>query len=185
MHHDSDISGMKVAILLDQQYEDLEFWYPYYRLKEEGCQVVAVSAKAGETYPSKHGYPAKSDVSAGDVKAGDFDAVVVPGGFSPDFMRRQDSMVNFIRDAADARIPIACICHGVWMLCCTGALRGRNCTSYKSIRYDVENAGGRWVDKECVRDGPIITSRTPADLVAFCRTLIDAMAEAHAPAGAK
>ena len=106
------LQGKKIAIMLDQQYQEMEVWYPYYRLKEEAAQVVLVAPKAKTSYASKLGYPCVSDVAASDVRAGDFDAVLMPGGWCPDFMRRDESMIGFIRDAAAAGIVLAAICHG-------------------------------------------------------------------------
>ena len=169
------LDGKKIAIMLEQQYQELEVWYPYYRFKEEGAKVVRVAPKHGETYPSKLGYPCPSDAAASDVRAGDFDAVVVPGGWSPDFMRRDESMIRFIQDAAKANIVLAAICHGGWMLCCTDALRGKQATSFVAIKHDMLNAGAKWVDQECVVDGKLITSRKPDDLPAFCAAIIRAL----------
>lgn len=166
------IRGKKIAILLAQQYEDIELWYPYYRFKEEGARVTLVAAKAEETYPSKHGYPARSDVAAADVKASDFDAILVPGGFAPDFMRREQSILDFISDAADGEMVLAAICHGVWLFCTTDVLRGRKATSFFAIRWDVMNAGAKWLDLEVVIDDRLVTSRCPADLPAFCKSVI-------------
>src|SRR3954468_21567867 len=92
--------GIRVAVLVEKFYEDLELWYPVLRLREAGCDVKIVGPKAGETYASKHGYPARAAVSAGDVRAGDFDAVVIPGGYSPDHMRRHRAMVDLVTEAA-------------------------------------------------------------------------------------
>ena len=169
------LDGKKIAILLEQQYQEMEVWYPYYRLKEEGAQVVRVAPKAGENYPSKLGYPCPSDAAAKDVRAGDFDAVVIPGGWSPDFMRRDENMIRFIQDAAKADLVLAAICHGGWMLCCTDALRGKQATSFVAIKHDMLNAGAKWVDQECVVDGKLITSRKPDDLPAFCAAIIRAL----------
>jgi len=171
------LKGRKVAIMLDQMYQELEVWYPYYRLKEEGAEVVLVGPQAGVTYPSRFGYPCVSDAAARDVKAGALDAVVVPGGFAPDFMRRDQSMVDFIVRCADAGMILAAICHGAWMLCCTDALRDRTATCFHAIKYDVINAGARWVDREVCIDGNVITSRKPDDLPAFTLAVIDALAE--------
>jgi protease I len=169
------LDGKKIALMLDEQYQELEVWYPYYRLIEEGAQVVRVAPKAGKSYPSKLGYPCKSDAAAADVKGSDFDAVIVPGGWCPDFMRRDESMIEFIQQCAEAKIVLAAICHGGWMLCCTDALRGRRATSFVAIRHDMINAGAQWVDAECVVDGNVITSRKPDDLPAFCQAIIDAV----------
>lgn len=173
----------KVAILLANLYEDLELWYPYYRFKEEGYDVTLVADKGGETYASKHGYPAKADVSAADVRASDYDAIVIPGGFGPDFMRRSEAMLEFVRQAVKSNLLIGAICHGVWMLCHTDILRGRKCTSFYAIRFDVQNAGGKWVDLECCVDGNLITSRCPSDLPAFCKTICQALSKTLEPAG--
>src|SRR5947209_14612105 len=113
----SDVQGKRVAVLVEKLYEDLELWYPVLRLREAGCDVKIVGPKAGETYASKHGYPAKADVAAGEVQAGDFDAVVIPGGYSPDHMRRHKAMVDLVTQAARQGKVLAAICHGPWMLC--------------------------------------------------------------------
>ena len=169
-----------VAILVEKIYEDLELQYPRLRLKEAGHTVDVIGPKAGETYVGKHGYPQKSEKAAKDVKASDYDLVDIPGGTSPDHMRRSGDMIKFVRDAAAKNIPLAAICHGPWMLCSTTALKGRRCTSYMSIVHDVINAGGKWVDEECVVDGPIITSRTPDDLPAFTKAILQLVSEGRA-----
>ncbi|HLL90179.1 MAG TPA: type 1 glutamine amidotransferase domain-containing protein, partial [Tepidisphaeraceae bacterium] len=157
----------KIAILVEKIYEDLELQYPKYRLKEAGHTVEIVGPEAGKEYVGKHGYPQKAEKAAKDVRAADYDLIVIPGGTSPDHMRRSEHMVRFVLDAAKLGKPMAAICHGPWMLCTADVLRGRRCTSYQSIAWDVANAGGQWVDEACVVDGPVITARTPDDLPAF------------------
>jgi len=169
------LSDKRIALMLDEQYQELEVWYPYYRLKEAGARVVLVGPKEHETYRSKLGYPCVSDTAARDVEGGDFAAVIVPGGWAPDYMRRDESMIRFIRQCAEAKIILAAICHGGWMLCCTDALRGRRATSFIAIRHDMLNAGAEWVDEECVVDGNVITARCPDDLPAFCGAIIRAL----------
>lgn len=169
------LAGKRVAVLVEKLYEDLELWYPVYRLREAGAEVTIVGPKAGESYPSKHGYPARADAAADSVRAGDFDAVVIPGGYSPDHMRRHEAMVGFVRDAAKQGKVLAAICHGPWMLCSTDALRGRRVTGFFSVRHDIENAGGTYADEPCVRDGNVVTSRTPDDLPAFMRGIFAAL----------
>ena len=168
----SGVSGKRVAVLVEKFYEDLELWYPVYRLREAGCDVKIGGPKAGETYASKHGYPAKSDGAAADVKAEDFDAVIIPGGYSPDHMRRTPAMIKLVADAAHLGKVVAAICHGPWMLCSARCIKDRNITGFFAIRDDVENAGGVWQDGPCVRDGNLVTSRTPEDLPAFMQGIL-------------
>jgi len=170
----------KIAILVEKIHEDLELQYPRLRLKEAGHTVDIVGPKAGETYVGKHGYPQKAEKSAADVKASDYQLIVIPGGSSPDHMRRNEHMVKLVRDAAAKNIPMAAICHGPWMLCSTNVLRGKRCTSYMSIVHDVINAGGTWVDEEVVVDGNIITSRTPDDLPSFSNAILQLVSEGKA-----
>ena len=173
----SDVKGKRVAVLVEKIYEDLELWYPVLRLREAGCDVKIVGPKAGETYLSKHGYPAKAEVAASEVKASDFDAIVIPGGYSPDHMRRHPPMVDLVTHAGKLGKILASICHGPWMLCSAKCLKGRKVTGFFAIRDDVENAGGIWQDAACVRDGNIVTSRTPDDLPAFMQGILTALEE--------
>ena len=172
-----DPKGTRVAVLVEQQYQEMEVWYPVYRLREAGCKVTLIGPEAGQTYPSKLGYPAKSDKAAADVSANDFDAVVIPGGFAPDFIRRTDAMIRLVSDMAEQGKIVAAICHGPWVLCSTQALKGKKATCFFAIKDDVSNAGGKYVDAEVVRDGNLITSRKPDDLPAFLQTIIQAARE--------
>jgi protease I len=162
----------RVAILVEKIYEDLELQYPKYRLREAGHVVDVIGPKKGETYIGKHGYPQVAEMSASDARAENYDLLVIPGGTSPDHMRRSEHMVRLARDFAKLGKPMAGICHGPWLMCSTPSLRGRRCTSYMSIVDDVLNAGGVWVDEACVVDGNIITSRTPEDLPAFMKAIL-------------
>ena len=175
----SNVKGKRVAVLVEKFYEDLELWYPVMRLREAGCDVKIVGPKAGETYASKHGYPAKSDVAASEVKASDFDAIIIPGGYSPDHMRRHPPMVDLVTQAAKQGKILASICHGPWMLCSAKCLKGKKVTGFFAIRDDVENAGGIWQDAACVRDGNIVTSRTPDDLPAFMQGILAALGDSQ------
>lgn len=174
---DSNLKSKRVAVLVEKLYEDQELWYPVLRLREAGCAVSIVGPKAGESYASKYGYPAKADVSAEDVRASDFDAIIIPGGYSPDHMRRHKAMVDLVSDGARQGLLLAAICHGGWMLCSARCLKGRRVTGFHSIRDDVENAGGIWQDGACVQDGNLITSRSPNDLPAFMQGILAALAE--------
>lgn len=158
---------MSVAILTAEFFEDVELWYPYYRLAEAGLDVELVGAEAGRTYPGKKGTEATATLAAGDASASSVEAVVVPGGYSPDHMRRVPAMVDLLRDVGRAGKPVAAICHGPWMLISAGLVEGRRVTSFHSIRDDLVNAGADWVDEAVVVDGNVVTSRTPADLPAF------------------
>ncbi len=169
------LAGKRVAVLVEQQYQEMEVWYPVYRLREAGCEVVLVGPEAGKTYPSKLGYPAKADASAKDTSADRFHAIVIPGGFAPDYIRRSEPMLKLVRDLSAQGKPVAAICHGPWVLCSTTALKGKKVTCFHSIKDDVTNAGGTYVDQEVVIDGNVITSRTPDDLPAFVVAIIEQM----------
>jgi protease I len=171
------LAGKRVGILVEQQYEDLELWYPYYRLREAGCLVSLIGPEDERVYPSKHGYPAKSDHTARDCHSNDFDGLIIPGGFCPDYIRRCEAMLRLVREMHDAEKPIAAICHGPWVLCSTKALKGRQATGFYAIKDDMVNAGAEWVDDEVVVDGHIITSRRPADLPAFAVAFMKAIAD--------
>jgi len=168
------LKGKHLAILLEQIYEDPEFWYPYYRFLEEGAEVTVIAPEVKE-YKSKYGYPAKADLAASDALAENYDAVIIPGGYSPDHMRRSKEMIEFVSDAHKKGKIIAAICHGPWMLASARAVKDREVTAFYSIKDDLVNAGARFVDSEVVCDGNLITSRSPQDLPAFCREIISAL----------
>jgi protease I len=173
-----ELEGRRAAVLVEQQYQEMEVWYPVYRLREAGCKVTLVGPEAGQTYPSKLGYPARSDKAAGDVSADDFDAIVVPGGFAPDFLRRHEAVLKLVGAMAEQGKVVAAICHGPWVLCSTQALKGRRATCFFAIKDDVTNAGAKYTDAEVVRDGNLITARKPDDLPAFVLAIIQAVREA-------
>ena len=165
----------RVCILAEKFYEEMELWYPYFRLQEAGCVVDLVGTRAGEVYEGKHGYPVKADKDSASVKAADYDLVLIPGGYSPDHMRRCAATLKLVREAAALNKPLAAICHGGWMLASCADLKGRRLTSYTSIKDDLVNAGALWVDQDVVVDGNLITSRTPQDLVPFTRAMLGAL----------
>jgi protease I len=166
------LKGKKVLILVETLYNEFEFWYPYYRLKEAGAQVTVVGSGSAETYQSKAGLPVAVDTTADNVTVADFDGVVIPGGYAPDHMRRYPAMVGLVKGFAEAGKLVAAICHAGWMLVSADIIRGRTVTSYFSIKDDLINAGGNWVDQDAVVDGSLVTSRTPDDLPVFMRAII-------------
>ncbi|HET7876069.1 MAG TPA: type 1 glutamine amidotransferase domain-containing protein [Methylomirabilota bacterium] len=169
------LKGKRVAILAENLYQEMELWVPYYRLKEEGADVKIVGAGGAKSYASKHGYPVNVDVQADTVAAVEFDAVIVPGGYAPDVMRRHEAMVRLVREAAQQGKVVAAICHAGWMLVSAGVVEGKKVTSFFSIKDDMVNAGGDWLDQDVVVDGNLITSRKPDDLPAFCREIVRAL----------
>jgi protease I len=178
--------NLRACVLVEQQYQEMEVWYPVYRLREAGCQVTLVGPEAGSNYPSKLGYPCKSDKAAKEVKADDFDLLVIPGGFAPDYLRRHDAVLKLVSTMAEQGKVVAAICHGPWVLCSTQALKGKKATCFFAIKDDVINAGANYVDAEVVRDGNLITSRKPDDLPAFLTAILQAARERKpAAAGAR
>ena len=168
-----ELKGKRIAILVDQAYQEMEIWYPLYRFREAGAEVVTVGAKAGATYPSKLGYPCVADKSYDEVSAADFDGLVAPGGYAPDHIRRHPKANQLIADINVQGKLIAAICHGGWCLCSAhGMLKGRRVTSFFAIKDDMINAGATWEDAEVVVDRNLVTSRKPDDLPAFCRASI-------------
>ena len=166
------MAAKKIAIMVDEMYQVLEVWYPYYRFCEAGLEVNLVAAEAGKEYHSKEGYPCLSEVSAREVNAGDYDCMLVPGGFAPDFMRRNADVIKFANDMVNAGRIIAAICHGGWLLCSTQIYKGKRATCFMAIKDDIKNAGAEYVDAECVVDGNLITSRKPDDLPDFCTAIL-------------
>jgi protease I len=172
-----ELSGRKIIIFVEKMYNDREFWYPYYRLKEAGAEVLVAGPVAGLTYTGAAGIPAKSDAAAAEISAGDFDGLVIPGGYAPDHMRRHPAMVGLVRDMVESGRVVAAICHAGWMLASAGILKGRTVTSFFAIKDDIIHAGANYVDQEVVIDGKLITSRTPDDLPAFAKAIIKALTD--------
>jgi protease I len=167
-----NLQNAQIAVLAENQYQELELWYPVMRLREEGANVMVVAPAADQIYSSKLGYPVTPDLGIADVRVSDFDAVVIPGGFAPEGMRKHKPMVDFVRDMNDKGNLVAAICHAGWMLASAGIARGRRLTCVPNIKDDVINAGANYVDEPVVTDGNLITSRLPGDLPDFCREIV-------------
>jgi len=166
----------RIAVLAEDQYEDLELWYPLIRMREAGAQVVVVGMPGVSQYKGKHGLPVTVDVTADRVTADSFDAVIIPGGYAPDKMRRHAAMLDLVRGIYERDGVVAAICHAGWVPISAGIVVGKRMTSVSAIRDDLVNAGVDWVDEEVVQDGNLISSRGPDDLPAFCRAILAALA---------
>lgn len=166
----------RVLILVETLYNDREFWYPYYRLQEEGAEVCVVGPEAKGEYRGKDGIVAKADKGMAEVRVEDYDAIIIPGGYAPDHMRRHPAMVGLVKDFDRAHKVVAAICHAGWMLASADILKGRRVTAFYAIKDDLVHAGATYVDEEVVCDGNLVTSRTPDDLPAFMREIIARLA---------
>jgi len=164
----------KVAIVLGEDFEDSEFTVPFERLKDAGHEVTVVGTERGRQVRGKRGKATiRIDAAAREVDPDDFDALIIPGGYSPDHLRLDRDVVRLVRAFADAAKPIAAVCHGPQLLIEADVVRGRTVTSWPSVRKDLENARARWVDREVVENGNLITSRKPDDLEAFSAAILE------------
>ncbi len=161
----------KVAVLVEDYYQVLEVWYPYLRLREEGIKTVLVGTGKRE-YKSKEGYAAEEELSIEKAKVDDFDAVIIPGGYAPDILRRYAKVNNFVKNMYEKGKIVAAICHAGWVLISAGILKDKKVTGFSAIKDDLINAGAQFIDREVVVDGNLITSRNPYDLPAFCTQII-------------
>lgn len=171
------LAGQKVLMFTGDVYEDLELWYPKLRLIEAGASVVVAGEQAGAAYAGKHGYPSRSDVAIDGVDTADFHALVVPGGFMPDRLRRLPRVLEIVREFFEAGKPVAAICHGGWIPISAGIYRGLRVTGSPGIKDDLINAGGLYEDASVVVDRNSVSSRRPDDLPDFCRSLIALMSK--------
>jgi protease I len=168
----------KVAFIVDEMFEDSEFRLPYDRVKEQGHQPTIVGLEKSKKLEGKKGDETITiEVGIDEVQPDSFDALVIPGGYSPDKIRTNEKMVAFTRAMVEAGKPVAAVCHAGWMLAEADVLKGKTVTSWPSIKTDLVNAGAEWVDQEVVEDGNLITSRNPGDLEAFSKTLLSQLAQ--------
>ena len=172
---DQPLMGKRILMFVGDVYEDLELWYPRLRMVEAGAEVVMAGQEAGQKYAAKHGYPCVSDVAVSQVRADQFDGLIVPGGFMPDRLRRDPAVLQLVRDFAAAKKLVAAICHGGWIPISAGVYRGVRVTGSPGIKDDLTNAGAIWEDAPVVIDGPFVSSRKPDDLPDFCRGILQVM----------
>ena len=170
------LKDRKVVVLLDEGFEDLEFWVTVMRLREEGAAVTIAGPKPGEAVPGKHSLEATADVSVDSVDSGAFDAVVVPGGWAPDKLRRYTSVTRLVRETHDAGRIVGLICHAGLVGISAGIVAGGRATGSLGIKDDLVNAGATWVDEPAFRDGTIVWGRVVEDIPDFCRELVAAIA---------
>lgn len=168
-----ELAGKRALIFVGDDYEDLELQYPKYRLREAGAEVVVAGLDAGVTHRGKHGYPQVADAALHAVSPDDFDALIVPGGWMPDKLRRYSEVLSITKAMHEQRKCVASICHGGWINISAGIVRGYRYTSTPGIKDDLVNAGvAEWVDEAVVVDRHHVSSRRPDDCPAFCRAII-------------
>lgn len=165
------MDAMDAAVFIENDFQDAEVLYPYYRLTEAGFEVQLAGPEK-KTYRGKYGYPLQADASIAEIKDRLFDVLVIPGGWAPDRLRRNADLLGVVRHHDAAQKTVAAICHGPWVLCSAGVLKGRTLTCFEAIKDDVKNAGGTYVDRDVVVDRNLVTSRKPDDLPAFCREIL-------------
>ncbi len=163
------LANKKIVLLIEDVYQDQEVWYPYFRLIEEGATVLVAGTGKKKVYKSKHGYEMEANAEASKIKADEVDGIIVPGGYAPDLLRRYDFVNKLVADIFKQGKLVASICHGQWVLCSAGILKGKKATCFFAIKDDVINAGATYSDAEVVVDGNLVTSRCPDDLPAMMR----------------
>ena len=162
----------KILIFVADNYEDLEAQYPKYRFLEAGFDVVVVGEKKDNIYKGKYGYPCKADASFDEINVNDFSALIIPGGYAPDKLRRIPKVLEITRQFHDQHKIIGFICHAGWVPISAKVLKGVTCTSFSAIKDDMENAGANWIDDAVVIDKHFVSSRCPDDLPLFCQAII-------------
>ncbi len=172
----NELKGKNIVMIAGDGFEDIELMYPLYRLKYEACaEVILAGAKAGQNLKGKNGLPVTTDVAFDDLDPGDFDALVIPGGQSPDHIRIYPAVIKFVQDFDRTGKPIAAICHAVQILITARLLKGKDATGWKSLVVDIEDAGAKYIDKPLVRSQQYIFSRQPTDVGFFCDAIINSL----------
>ncbi|PWW06158.1 protease I [Paenibacillus cellulosilyticus] len=169
------LHNQTVICLLDDEFEDLELWYPVYRVREEGAKVLYAGPTKGKTHIGKYGVPATADLSYDELDSASIDGLLVPGGWAPDKIRRYPKVLEIVRELNEQNKPIGQICHAGWVLISAKILNGRKVTSTPGIRDDMENAGAAWFDEPVVVDGNLISARRPPDLPEYGQAFVEAL----------
>ncbi len=170
-----DLSAARIAVLVDKSFEDLEFWVPTMRLQEEGAAVVVAGREADTTFTGKHGLTATTEVAARTLDADTLDAIVVPGGWAPDKLRRDDGVTDLVREMSAQKKIVAQICHAGLVGISAGIVDGRRATGSQGIKDDLVNAGAEWVDEAAFQEDHLVWGRVVKDIPAFCQTLVQAL----------
>ncbi len=173
---DSTLKSRRILVFVDDMYEDLELWYPKLRLQEAGAKVVVAGPEVGRSYAGKHGYPCRADAAINQMRASDFEGLVIPGGFMPEKLRRDPQVLRLVREFAAASKLVAAICHGGWIPISAGVYRDVRVTGSLGIKDDLINAGAHWEDAAVVVDRHFVSSRRPDDLPDFCRGILQVLA---------
>ncbi len=175
------LKGKKIAILTSEMYEDLELWYPYFRMKEEGAELEFISMiESPLEIMGRHYYPLKTDKSAREAKPDDYDAMIIPGGYAPDMLRKSEDILEFARAVSTANKPVGALCQGSMVLAAAGVLKGKKATAKSSVQQEIERSSRvpqeiGWQDQDMVVDGNLITARTKQALPEFSRAFIRAL----------
>lgn len=177
-----DLKHQRVAVLVDKSFEDLEFWVPVMRLREEEAEVVVAGREENETFTGKNGLSATTQIAARDVNADDLDGIVVPGGWAPDKLRRDDGVTSLVREMDQQEKIVAQICHAGLVGISAGIVEGHRATGSQGIKDDLINAGAEWVDEAAFRDHNQVWGRVVKDIPAFCRELVKALKSESSPA---
>ena len=170
------LRGKKVVVLVAEGFEDLEYWVTVMRLREEGAEVISV-APSLEPVSGKNRLGARADATAGDVDASELDGIIIPGGWAPDKLRRYPEITDLVRAVHERGKAVGIICHGGLVAISAGIVQGARATGSLGIKDDLENAGATWVDKPAFREGNLVWGRVVADIPAFCRELVAALAD--------